>query len=101
MSLWHLLLASTCIMPVALGLNRSLTMGCGFWACALTAVVTLAVGFGCALLQWRVGNIVGQRALKMPPFRQAWCFRALYASALVWLGITALIGRLIPGTFLK
>lgn len=60
----------------------------------VAAVTGLVIGAACAFAMWRVGEIVGARALKLQPeSRQRWYIRGLYISSIFWIFLAVALGR--------
>ena len=100
--IWSQLLGGVFFIAVIGALDSAKHARVGIGGYVLAIVSGAVVGAFCALAMWRLGETARTYASKLQSeVRQRWCFRALYASAVLWIAIAALLGKLVTAALLR
>ena len=102
MTLWHLLVGICFGMPIPFALQSAGEAKVGFGGYALAITIGLAVGVSCAWTMWISGKTAGNRISKLDSESlKHWCFRALYASSIFWIFLSAVLGEWASSALLR
>jgi hypothetical protein len=100
-SLWDLLIALCCAMPVAGALASAKLARAEFFGYAITIAVGLVPGLGCAYIMKAVGNTVAARLDQNSAATREPYFRALYLSAIMWTVLALFLGAWVSSALLR
>ena len=101
MTLWDLLIAICCVMPLAGSLATAKLSKTGFGGRALAIVIGLALGVCCARTMWAVGNNIAARIRRHSEPVQERYFRALYFTAMLWIVFSLFLGEWVSSLVLR
>ena len=102
MSIWDLLLGICFFISVVGSWDAAKIAGSGPAPYVLAVFIGGVLGGACAWGMWRVGEAVGNRASRMQSDQgRVWYFRALYCSSVLWIALSASLGRIVTGLLLR
>jgi hypothetical protein len=94
MTLWNLLIGIVFFISIIGASDSARQAGAGFGAHTIAISVGTVVGACCASAMWYTGKAVSKSATNARSSAvQAWFIRGLYFSSLLWLSLSALLGR--------
>jgi phosphate/sulfate permease len=94
MTLWNLLIGIVFFISIIGASDSAKQAGAGIGAYTIAISVGFVIGACCASAMWYTGKAVSKRGTKPhSPAVQTWCIRGLYFSSLLWLSLSALLGR--------
>jgi hypothetical protein len=91
-SLWSLLIAVCCAMPIGGALSSAKSAKVAFGGYAFSIVIGLVLGLGCAWTMRKVGKNVGARLKRSVSSVQERYFRVLYFGAMAWIVFALFLG---------
>lgn len=101
MSLWDLLTAVCCGMPIGGALASAKYAKVGFGGYALAITIGLAVGVCCAWTMRAVGDTVAVRIRRQTASLHERYFRALYFAAIAWIAFALFLGGWVSSALLR
>ena len=101
MTLWHLLVGMCFATPFVAAFDTATKAKAGLGGYALALALALVMGAGFGWLLWTTGGAVGERIQQRSSSLQAWYFRALYFSAVVWIVVVGLVAQQTLSTVLR
>lgn len=94
MSLWNLLVGICFFIAIFGSTHNSALATNGLGGRSAALLVGVVVGASCALLMSKTGELLGSRVSRMASeSKRRWAFRLLYASSLVWILCSAVLGK--------
>jgi hypothetical protein len=100
-SLWDLLTALCCAMPVAGALASAILERAGFSGYAITIAVGLALGLGCAYIMRAVGKTIDTHLKQNSTATRESYLRMLYLAAIVWIVLALFLGAWVSSVLLR
>jgi hypothetical protein len=101
-TIWDLLLGVVFFIAPLGALDSARRAGVGYRGYTLAIVSGVVIGGCCALAMWKLGRAVWTRSSKLQPeSRRLWRFRALYFSAILWIFLSAILGKWIAMGLLR
>lgn len=94
MTLWHLLLGMVFFISFFGAVDSAKQAGSSILAYVVAIIVGLVIGTCCASAMWYTGKAVSAKSNKpYPPAVQVWYIRGLYFSSLLWIFLSAVLGK--------
>jgi hypothetical protein len=101
-TLWHLLLSVCFFISFVGALDSAKLAKASYGGYALAIITGLAVGACCVSGMWYLGKIAVSRISTLEPGRlQRWSYRAVFFSAIFWIALAAILGRLLTSTLIR